>query len=248
MSDELAGKVVWITGAARGIGAAIAGAALAEGATVLATDIAPESEVKLDPAPRLLYRRCDVTNLSDIERTARYCGDELGGLGVLVNNAGVLSRKNLFDVTWEDWDRMIDTNLKGTFFCSQAAAKIMVQIGRKGCIVNVGSMASELVRPNTVPYCASKGGVRTLTFALAVALAPHGIRVNAVAPGSIYSDLSPERWAQPGELERVAAEVPLGRVGQPEDIAGSVIFLASDRAAYVTGAILGVHGGRVLVG
>jgi len=169
---------------------------------------------------------------------------ELGGVDVLVNNAGVYPRVPLLEMRESDWDLVLDVNLKGGFFCAQAAARAMIADRRRGSVIN---MASQAIRGAVrgVHYSASKGGVVAMTRAMALELAPHGIRVNAIAPG--LTDTAQPRYGNTEEeLAVMATAVPLGRMAQPEDIAGIAVFLASDEAGHVTGQTLHVNGGSFM--
>jgi NAD(P)-dependent dehydrogenase (short-subunit alcohol dehydrogenase family) len=236
---SLQGKVAWITGASGGIGSAVARTLLDAGATVVSTDIAEEPAFR---AERLVHRRCDVTKQADIEAVTAFCDRELGGVDVLFNNAGIIFRMDVLDITPELWDKLMAINLKAYFFCAQAAARSMRAKGRGGSIVNTISVVSDAVNPNTIPYCTSKGGVKTLTLALAAALGQYGIRVNGISPGALYTNLNKDHW-DAGNAAPVEARTPLGRLGVPEDLGPAVAFLASDQASFITGAVLPVHGG-----
>lgn len=243
MEISLKGKVAWVTGASGGIGAGIVQSLVSAGATVLSSDLTDGPAVETEG---VVHRQTDVTRQEDIDAAVKFCATELGGLDILVNNAGIQRRADIFDVTRDLWQRVLDVNLTAYFFCAQAAARAMVSHGRGGSIINMVSINSDHVYPNTIPYCTSKGGVRTLTFALAVALGGSGIRVNGIAPGTISTNINADRWETPGAREGVEARTPLGRLGTPADIGPSVAYLASDHCAFVTGAILPIHGGRVL--
>jgi len=169
---------------------------------------------------------------------------ELGGLDVLVNNAGVYPRVPFLEMRESDWDHVVDVNLKGGFFCAQAAARAMVAAGRRGSIIN---MASQAVRGAVrgVHYSASKGGVVAMTRATALELAPHGIRVNAIAPG-LTDTAQPRYGNNEAELAAMASAVPLGRMAQPDDIAAVAVFLASDDARHITGQTVHVNGGSYM--
>jgi NAD(P)-dependent dehydrogenase (short-subunit alcohol dehydrogenase family) len=241
---SLKGKVAWVTGASGGIGSSIVQNLHDAGCTVVSTDLADKPAIA---GERIVHRRCDITQQEDIDAVASFCRDELGGIDILCNNAAILRRLDIFEMTREMWDQTMEVNLKAYFFCAQAAAKLMRDQGRGGSIVNTVSINSDFVpsHGNTVPYCASKGGVRTLTFALAVALAPHGIRVNGISPGTVVTNLSQGRLT-PSERAATEAKTPLGRLGLPRDIGPAVLYLVSDQASFVTGAILPIHGGRTL--
>jgi glucose 1-dehydrogenase len=167
---------------------------------------------------------------------------EFGRVDILVSNAGVIGRYDFLEITEEEWDRVMDINLKGTFLCGQAFARQMVKQG-SGVIINIASVNADSLNPTTVHYCTSKGGVRTLTKGMALALAKAGVRVNAIGPGPVYTNLSKERLDDPQALAATVAHIPMGRVAQSADLTGAALFLASDDSAYVTGITLFVDGG-----
>jgi len=243
VSRALDGKVAWVTGGSGSMGSAITEALARVGTVVLTTDLAEKGEPGSGGAA---YRRCDVTRSDDIDSTVRYCLDEFGRLDILVNNAGIQRRIDIFDVSPELWANMLNVNLTSYFFCSQAAARGMIETGHGGSIVNIVSISSDYVEEDTIPYCVSKGGVKTLTLALAVALGRYAVRVNGISPGTIRTNMNRHRLDAPNAAKAIAAATPLGRVGTPEDVASAVVYLSSDAASFVTGAILPVHGGRVL--
>jgi len=247
MDESLRGKVVAVTGAGSGIGRATAAAFAAAGARVVASDVVP---AKLEQTAGLLRAAgyechavvADVARRADVDRLVEACVGA-GGLDVMVANAGVSRDRPFLDVTEEDLDTTLAVNLKGVFFCGQAAARAMIDQGRGGSIVNVASIYGERAAEGCSAYCTSKGGVRMLTKAMALELGPHGIRVNAVAPGFIRTAMNP--MADPEEERRFAADVPLGRVEGPEVIADVIAWLASDGARYVDGETVFVDGGWV---
>lgn len=243
-------KIALVTGAQQGIGRAIAIAFAETGADVAINyldDAAAANEVA--EAVRACGRRA-VTLQADIAVVAQAGAlvaravEALGPLDILVNNAGVFPRVPLLEMRESDWDHVLDVNLKGSFFCAQAAARAMVAAARPGVII---SMASQAIRgaPNGVHYTASKGGIVAMTRAMALELAPHRIRVNAIAPG-LTDTAQPRYGATEAELAERARHVPLGRMGQPPEIADSAVFLASDKAAFMTGQTLHVNGGSFM--
>lgn len=243
LNVSLTGKVAWVTGGSGGLGASIVEALHAAGAQVVSTDmVRPPSAVD-----SVDYRTCDVTAQEDIDATVRYCLGQFGRLDILVNNAGIQRQADVFEISRETWSAVMDVNMTAYFFCAQAAAKAMRDNKVAGSIVNIVSASSDYARPEIVPYCVSKGGAKTLTKSLAVALGSYGIRVNGVSPGTVRTNINRERLDNSGEGDRIARRTPLGRLGVPADIAPAVAFLASDHAAFTTGSILDVHGGRVLV-
>ncbi len=242
MSGRLDGKTALVTGAARGIGRALAIGFAAEGAVVHLLDHEDPAAVvnELTVSGQGLALRCDVSDVTAI-RTA-FSG--LDRLDVLVNCAGVTGWIDALDPGEETWDRVIDTNLKGTFFCSSEAARLMRGTG--GSIVNVTSVLGIRGMPNSAAYAASKGGINSLTVQLAIELAPHRIRVNAFGPGA--TNVERNLTDDPSYLEAWAPVIPLGRVAEPEEMVGPAVFLASDESAHVTGQMLYVDGGWTATG
>jgi 3-oxoacyl-[acyl-carrier protein] reductase len=188
--------------------------------------------------------RGDVSSVAEARAMVDAVARDLGGLDALVNNAGVYPRVPFLDMTEGDWDLVLDVNLKGTFFCAQAAARTMIAGGRRGSIINLASQAIRGAVRGT-HYTASKGGVVALTRAMALELAPHRIRVNAIAPG--LTDTAQPRYGNTEEeIAAMSAAVPLGRMARPEDIADVAVFLASDGARHITGQTIHVNGGQYL--
>ena len=244
---RLQDKVAIVTGAATGNGLAIARAFVREGARVVIADVAAEmAEQAADEigstGGQVVSLAADITKLHDVQRMIQTTVELFGSLDILVNNAGVIGRYDILDVTEDEWDRIMNINVKGTFLCAQAAARQMVKQG-SGNIINIASIAAESMDPVIVPYCASKGAVRTLTKGMALALASRGVRVNAIGPGPIYTNLNRDKLDVPANMAAVVLHIPLGRVGRPDDLVGSAVFLASDQSAYVTGITLYVDGG-----
>ena len=229
MSGRLDGKVALVTGAGRGIGRALALGFAAEGATVVANDL---EDVEL---------AYDVSHPAQV----REMFGRLDRLDVLVNCAGITGWIDVLEPSEETWDRVIDTNLKGTFFCSTEAARLMRRSGG-GSIVNVSTVVAARGMRNLSAYAASKGGINALTIQLAVELAPYGIRVNAFAPGA--TNVERNLADDPQYVETWSPLIPLGRVGEPEDMIGPAVFLASDESAYVTAQLFYVDGGWTAVG
>ncbi len=186
----------------------------------------------------------DVSRVASVEALVDAAARDMGGLDVLVNNAGTYPRVPFLDMREADWDHVLDVNLKGTFFCAQAAARAMIAAGRRGSIINLASQAIRGAVRGT-HYTASKGGVVALTRAIALELAPHGIRVNAIAPG--LTDTAQPRYGNTEEeIAAMSDAVPLGRMAQPQDIADVAVFLASDAARHITGQTIHVNGGQYL--
>lgn len=243
MSGRLEGKVALVTGAGRGIGRVLAIGLAAEGAVVHVNDVDdPESTaVRLPEAQRGLSLGHDVSDVAQI----RAMFDRLDRLDVLVNCAGITGWIDVAEPDEAIWDRVIDTNLKGTFFCSTTAAPLMRAAGG-GSIVNVSTVVAARALRNLSAYAASKGGINALTIQLAGELAPYGIRVNAFAPGA--TNVERNLADDPTYLESWAPLIPLGRVAEPEEMVGPCVFLASDESSHVTGQVLYVDGGWTVAG
>jgi 3-oxoacyl-[acyl-carrier protein] reductase len=237
---RLDGKVAIVTGAGSGIGRGIAERFAEEGARVVVDDVDAETAAEVAGAIGGLAVAADVSSSPDVDRLFDTTIEQLGGVDVLVNNAGLIDvERHVLEADEAWWDRVIAVNLKGQFLCALRAAKWMAEHGG-GAIVNLSSGGARAAHRGMVAYDASKGGVEAMTRALALDLAPYGIRVNAIAPGSIdVRGFTPEEAAKRGET------VPLGRVGTPADMAGPAVFLASDDAAYVTGVAISVDGGLI---
>ncbi len=242
---RLSGNIAVVTGATRGIGRACALALASAGADVLVSGRDAEAGARVCAEIAALGRRAKfhAADLSQA-RAARGVVDaavlEFGRVDVLVNNAGIFERAPVLDLDEDGWDRVLNVNLKGAFFCAQAAARAM--LGRGGAIVNVASDAAWSGGLNPCAhYAASKAGLVSITRSLAKELAGHGIRVNALAPGMIDTDMGGSAGAALGGLQ-----IPLGRYGTPDEVAAAVVFLASSEASYVTGAVLNMSGGLVL--
>jgi len=237
---RLDGKVAIVTGAGSGIGRGIADRFAEEGARVVVNDVDAKTAEAVAGAIGGLAVVADVSSSRDVDRLFDTTIEQLGGIDVLVNNAGLIDvERHVLDGDEAWWDRVIAVNLKGQFLCALRAAKWMAGHGG-GAIVNLSSGGARAAHRGMVAYDASKGGVEAMTRALALDLAPYGIRVNAIAPGSIdVRGFTPEEAAKRGET------VPLGRVGTPADMAGPAVFLASSDAAYVTGVAISVDGGLI---
>ena len=244
---RLANKVAIVTGASRGIGHACAARLVREGARVMLADVRPEgaaAAAALGDAARFFC--ADVSQKSDVDALLAATLDAFGQVDILINNAGVTHAAEFLDLTEEDFDRVLRINLKSMFLCSQAVARAMVERGSGGCIVNMSSVNAELAIPNQIPYVVSKGGVNQLTRVSALALAEHGIRVNAIGPGTILTELARQAvMGSPEARHTILSRTPLGRCGEPEEIASIAAFLASDDASYITGQTLYADGGRM---
>jgi len=248
---RLAGKSALISGGGTGIGRAIALAFAREGAQVA---VAGRRKEKLDETLHLLQQagcsalalECDVTKAADTKRVVKSAEDAFGKVNVLVNNAGALSVSTVENITEEDWDRVMATNVKGPFLMSRAALPAMRRAGG-GSIINVGSVLGIVAIRDRAAYCASKGGVSMLTKAMALDHAHDNIRVNCVCPSIVESDMTRNLFAETevGQQARESrlASIPLGRFGKPADIAGLAVFLASEESSWMTGTVIPVDGG-----
>ncbi|WP_306144680.1 SDR family NAD(P)-dependent oxidoreductase [Roseibium sp. MMSF_3412] len=237
-------KVALVTGAAQGIGYACAEALAEDGFKVVLSDI---QESVHQAATRLggTGYVCDMGNVEQINATFDRIEAEAGPVAALVNNAGIAMPGDFLKYSLEDFKRVLDVNLIGVFHATQRAANTMVDRGIKGAIVNMSSINAQVAIPAIPAYCASKGGVMQLTKAAALSLAPHGIRVNAVGPGSIDTEMMAGVNANPEALAKVMSRTPMGRVGTAREIGNTVAFLASEKASYITGETIYVDGGRL---
>lgn len=233
-----------MTGAASGIGLAVAHRLAGMGATVALNHLggAAQAAALAGVLPRAIAIQADVSRKADVEAMVSRVVEELGGLDVLINSAGVSDDSRFLETAEEDWERVLAVNLKGPFLCAQAAARVMIPRGG-GAIVNVSSIHEDLPMPYGAAYSASKGGLRMLMRTLAVELAPHRIRINNVAPGAIATPMNDALLHDPERMRLLQAVVPLARIGTSDEVASVVCFLASDAASYVTGATYGVDGG-----
>ncbi len=240
---SLAGRRAVVTGASRGIGAALAEALVAAGAAValLGRDAAALNAVRegLSSRGTVVMQVADVALVSESQAAIAWAAGQLGGLDILINNAGVEQLSASLAVTETVWDRILDTNLKGAFFCAQAAARLM----SGGSIINICSLTAEVGVPGATAYTASKSGIVGMTRALAAEWAPRGIRVNGIGPGYFRTALTEAFYQDPAWEQAALAKIPQGRFGRMEDLGGAAVFLCSDAAAYITGQVLYVDGG-----
>jgi NAD(P)-dependent dehydrogenase (short-subunit alcohol dehydrogenase family) len=244
MAGLLDGRIALVTGAGSGIGAAIARAMTEAGARVVAVDVNGEAAGRIAQAigGGAVAMACDVTDRAACDNLAATVRREVGAIGVLVNNAGGIRRGQVTDPnTRRDWDATLAVNLDGPY--NMVTAFLDQLRETKGAIVNIGSIQSFVALPNSAAYTTSKGGVRLLTKALAMELGPMGIRVNAIGPGFTATPLNADARQNTEYMANFTGRIPLGRIGNPEDIAGPAVFLASDMARYITGATLPVDGG-----
>ena len=248
---DLSGKLAIVTGAGRGIGAVIADAFANAGADLVIADINEDSARKIAESTQQIGRKAlavktDVASPADVDRLFETVQAEFGGVDILVNNTGIWFRRPFLEIADSEWDNVLSVNLKGTFMCSQRAARMMMA-KRRGCIINIASHAGLFYsRGQGVHYAASKAAIIQLTRVLAFELGPLGIRINAIAPGGINtgSPTSASRVELPAS-QMVVSSNPLGSRGEPEDIAQAALFLASQMAKFITGQTLVVNGGTI---
>ena len=249
---RLAGKVAVITGAARGLGKACAKRFLQEGAKVVigdldAIDIA-NTAAELGPPEMVRGVKADVSKRIEVDRLVAAAVENFGRLDIMLNNAGIAQNKIFLEITEEDFDDVIGVNLKGAFFGVQAAARQMIAQGHGGVILNMSSINAILANPNLATYAISKGGMNQLTTVAAVALAPHGIRVGGIGPGTILTEMVATAILSSEEARRaVLSRTPIGRCGEPREIAAVAAFMASDDASYMTGQTVYPDGGRLVL-
>ena len=251
---KLSGKVALVTGSSQGIGKAIAIRLAKEGANVVINyrshpEGAEETVKQVEAAGGRCHAvegfsiQADLGMVDEVNRLLQQSIEHFGHLDILVNNAGIQKHAPFWDVTEEDFDKVMNVNLKGVFFATQAMVKHLMENQRPGRIINISSVHEDLPFPNFAPYCCSKGGLKMLTRNLGVELGSLGITINNVAPGAIETPINTKLLNDPEKLNSLLKNIPLGRLGQPDDVSGLVAFLASDDAAYVTGTTFVVDGG-----
>lgn len=246
---RLKNKTAIITGSSQGIGRGIAERFAQEGANVVVNyignmEMANEVQANIENlGGKAITVQGDVSKVADIENLFAKAIEAFGQVDILVNNAGVERHAPFWEVTEKDYDFVMNVNTKGTFFASQAMAKHLIETKRRGKIVNISSVHEDLPFPNFTAYCVSKGGVKMLTRNLAVELGQFGINVNNIAPGAIETPINRNLLNNPMKLNYLLGQIPLKRLGQPEDVAGLAVFLSSDEADYVTGSTFFVDGG-----
>src|ERR1700688_2137470 len=249
MANRLEGKVVAVTGGDQGIGRAIVERLAQEGADVALCYRANKAGAdEVAAAVQKVGRKaaaiqCDVGKVSDGQRFITQAVAQLGRVDILVNNAGLERRADFWDVTEQDYDIVLDVNLKGPFFVTQSFVKHRLQAKAGGKVINISSVHEELPFPHFTSYCASKGGVKMMTRNLSIELAPLGITINSIAPGAIETPINKKLLNDPVKLKSLLENIPLKRLGKPSDVASLASYLASDECSYVTGTTLFVDGG-----
>ena len=246
---SLEGRVAIITGGGTGIGRGIALEFAKAGADVVVASRRLSNLEKVAEEVRALGKRSlavqtDISRKTDVDNLVQRVMDEFSVIDILVNNAGTVVRTSLFKHSEEDWDRVLDTNLKSYYLCSQAVGRRMVE-QKKGNIINISSIRGITAAPGRVSYSVSKAGVVMLTRVLALELAHYNIRVNAIAPGWVKTELTKVQWSDPETYKEITAKIPLGQVAEPSEIASVALFLASDLSSYVTGTTIVVDGGML---
>jgi NAD(P)-dependent dehydrogenase (short-subunit alcohol dehydrogenase family) len=244
---DLSGQVAIVTGTSRGLGQYFARALARAGADLVLTSRTRESLAPFEAEVRSLGRRAvslalDVRSQESIEKMAADAEDAYGQIHILVNNAGCNIRKPALDVQWEDWNTILETNLRGSFFVAQAVARRMIEKGY-GRIVNIGSVTSVAGYAGLSPYGASRGGIRQMTMSLAADWGKHGVTVNCLAPGWFRTEQNKVLYEDQEWVDYLTERIPLQRPGKPSDLDGAVVFLASQASCYVTGQTLLVDGG-----
>ena len=243
---KLKDKVTIITGAAQGIGLACAERFHAEGAKLMLSDVNEDALKAAAETFGAAYEVADAGMKADADRLIAKTVEKYGRVDVLISNAGIIAPADFLDVREEDFDRVLRVNLKSQFLCGQAAARAMVAKGVKGVIINMSSVNAVLAIPNQTPYVVSKGGSNQLTKVMAMSLAPHGIRVCGIGPGTILTELARNAVMTNEEARhKILSRTPLGRCGEPSEVASLAAFLASDDASYMTGSTIYPDGGRL---
>jgi len=238
---KLENKVAIVTGAASGIGLAIANTFVAEGAQVVYSDV-NELSTPLD-SQKAIFVKCDVSQRAEVANLIKTAIDKFGRLDIMVNNAGIASTGSILEVDDATWNKTLGVDLFGVFYGTQIASQLMKEQGIKGSIINISSIAGSVGFAGSLAYCTAKGGVDQLTRAACLDLAPHSIRINAIAPGVIVTNMTKDYLSDPNFKKSFEGNTPLVHPGEPQDIANAALYLASDDSKYVTGSTLYVDGG-----
>ena len=250
---RLKDKVAIVTGAAQGIGLACAQAFADEGAKVVISDINDDqgnsaAAAIVDGGGICSYKHCDVGDKEQVEGLIQAAVDEFGALDIMLSNAAVLHTGHFLDISEEELDATLRVNLKGFFLTGQAAARHMAESGRGGVVINMSSINAVTAIPSASPYVVCKGGVNQLTKVMALSLADKNIRVNAIGPGTILTDMAKKVMADDAARKMILSRTPMGRCGEPEEMASVAVFLASDESSYITGQTIYADGGRLALG
>jgi glucose 1-dehydrogenase len=246
---KLKGKTALVTGSSQGIGEAVAIRLAEEGADVIVNYHShPEGANRVVESIRGLGRKsvsigADLGHVEEVRRLIHDGVQQMGGLDILVNNAGIEVNADFWKVTERDYERVLAVNLKGVFFATQTFVQYLIETKRPGKIINMSSVHEELPFPHFAPYCISKGGVKMMTRTLAIELAPFGITINSIAPGAIETPINRKLLNDPAKLNALLQNIPLKRLGKPNDVASTAAFLASSDADYITGTTIFVDGG-----
>jgi glucose 1-dehydrogenase len=248
---QLENKVAIVTGSSSGIGKGIALAFGEEGAAVTADYRSHPDEAKdvveriEDAGGKAVSVQADITRPEDVANLVRRAVEEFGRLDIMVNNAGIEHKMPFLETPLEVWNKVVAVNLTGPWLGCQEAAKLLVSQGGSGRIINISSVHEDLPMPTNSPYCAAKGGLRMLTRTIAVELAPYGITVNNIASGAVETPMDMPLKEHPEQMQKLLSEIPLRRMGKPEEIAALAVYLASDASAYVTGSTFFIDGGMI---
>lgn len=246
---DLTGKVAIVVGGSRGLGRGMAAALAQSGAKVLIASRGLEAlttaaqEIETETGGTCVPMQLDVTSLPAIQAFVEEVDRQFGRIDILINSAGVNVRKSALDFEEEDWDRVTNTQIKYVFFMDQAVGRYMVKKGIKGRIINIGSISSALGLKNMIAYCASKGAIVQMTKALANEWAQYGICVNAIAPGYYFTEMTKPLLSDPTVVQKYEERIPMGRLGLPNDLGSTAVYLSADASAYTTGQVIFVDGG-----
>jgi glucose 1-dehydrogenase len=252
MPGRLSGKVAIVTGSSSGIGQAIAVRLATEGASIVVDyrshpEGANDTQKQIEAAgSKAIILQADVSRLDDTQKLVDQAWQQLGSCDILVNNAGIEKGADFWDVTEKDYDEVLNVNLKGAFFLTQAFVRRLRDAKRPGRIINISSVHEDMAFPHFSTYCASKGAMRMLTRNLAVELGPLGITINNIAPGAIMTPINQSLLDDKPKLDALLKNIPLGRLGKSDEVAGLAAFLASDEASYITGSTYIIDGGLIV--